>query len=362
MTCRQKNRILGFPSVCRQHFILGDFLVVDKGSTVLFDETIGLKEDYDFTCAHIEKYGSVMRCNRLTITVKHYDNAGGAVSNRNTNEEQRNINILNSKWPGCFRKHPRRKNEVILKWKGAREVDFEDEDDDEEGGDKEPKTPKTPTSQKLKTTNTAKHGRTTPTKVTPLSKLSKSKTLRSTPMKAQPNALSVKATEKVAEKFKEKMAAGKWQKASETKTPKGWPAGSFRDPSSNCSWLPKGFESGVTVTSGGQMRRIYVGPNFQKFFHKADVEKAVGRELKVKKTIKKRAPAVDNEFGSTKVIALGSGAPACDYIKKRCQKLVGKTVKDALDGLKYKHSNGADKKYGVSDLRYDILRKFIVLN
>merc|ERR1719161_1770634 len=79
----------------RHHFILGDFLVIDKGSTVLFDETIGLKEDYDFTCAHIQKYGSVMRCNRMTITVKHYDNAGGAVSNRNTQEEQRNINILN---------------------------------------------------------------------------------------------------------------------------------------------------------------------------------------------------------------------------------------------------------------------------
>lgn len=103
----------------RQHFILGDFFVVDVGSTVLFDEEMMLKEDYDFSCAHIKKYGSVMRCNRMTLSVKHYDNAGGACSNRDKKgrEECRNVAILSRKWPRVFTPNPKRKGEVIMRWK-----------------------------------------------------------------------------------------------------------------------------------------------------------------------------------------------------------------------------------------------------
>eukprot|EP00931_Biecheleriopsis_adriatica_P119373 TRINITY_DN94601_c0_g1_i1.p1 TRINITY_DN94601_c0_g1~~TRINITY_DN94601_c0_g1_i1.p1 ORF type:complete len:608 (-),score=165.05 TRINITY_DN94601_c0_g1_i1:51-1874(-) len=114
----------------RYHFILGDFFVVDKGSSVLFDEEMRLKEDYDFTCAHIKAHGSVMRCNRMTLNVKHYSNGGGAVTNRDNKgvEEKRNIGILNRKWPGCFRANPKRKNEVIMRWKGSTDADEEGED------------------------------------------------------------------------------------------------------------------------------------------------------------------------------------------------------------------------------------------
>merc|ERR1712070_450983 len=87
----------------RQHFIIGDFFVADVGSECLFDEEMRLKEDYDFTCSNIKAHGSVMRCNRMTLSVKHYANAGGACSNRDQKgqEEQRNIDILHRKWPGC---------------------------------------------------------------------------------------------------------------------------------------------------------------------------------------------------------------------------------------------------------------------
>merc|ERR1712110_505348 len=61
----------------RHHFIIGDFFVVDKGSNANFDEDMTLKEDYDFACSHIMAHGSIMRCNRLTLNVKHYDNGGG---------------------------------------------------------------------------------------------------------------------------------------------------------------------------------------------------------------------------------------------------------------------------------------------
>jgi len=58
-------RTFGGPAFSRQHFILGDFFVVDTGSKVNFDENMHLKEDYDFACSHIKTHGSVMRCNRI---------------------------------------------------------------------------------------------------------------------------------------------------------------------------------------------------------------------------------------------------------------------------------------------------------
>lgn len=102
----------------RQHFLLGDFFVVDKGSKHKFDESLTLKEDYDFTCSHIDTDGSVMRCNRMTINAKHYSNEGGACSNRDKKglEEQKNMKILYKKWPQAIFPHRSRKNEVRLAW------------------------------------------------------------------------------------------------------------------------------------------------------------------------------------------------------------------------------------------------------
>lgn len=130
------SRTFAGAAFSRQHFILGDFFAVEPDSTVKFDTEMKLKEDYDFACAHIAKYGSVMRCNRMTLSVKHYSNSGGAVSTRDKKgeEERRNIAILHRKWPGCFRSNPKRKNEVIMKWKkAASNCDDDDDDDGAEG-------------------------------------------------------------------------------------------------------------------------------------------------------------------------------------------------------------------------------------
>jgi len=123
----------------RRHFILGDFFVAEPDSTVKFDEEMHLKEDYDFSASHIAKYGSVMRCNRMTLSVKHYSNAGGAVTVRDKKglEEQRNVAILHRKWPGCFRANPKRKNEVIMKWKTAKVTNDNDDDTDDEDNKKQ---------------------------------------------------------------------------------------------------------------------------------------------------------------------------------------------------------------------------------
>lgn len=131
----------------RKNFILGDFFVADK-SPVRFDQEMTLKEDYDFTCAHINAHGSVMRCNRMTLNVKHYSNAGGACTNRDKKglEERRNIDILHRKWPGAFRRHPRRHNEVILqlsrgRLSGGCGGDGDDEEDADGGEEKKTASP-----------------------------------------------------------------------------------------------------------------------------------------------------------------------------------------------------------------------------
>lgn len=128
--------------------------MVEPDSTLKFDLDMKLKEDYDFAAAHITKYGSVMRCNRMTLSVKHYSNGGGAVTNRDQKgrEEQRNIAILQRKWPNCFRKHPRRKNEVVLQWKkSAAQSNQEGEDDDDDVMEEEQQPTKASAVKKGKT-------------------------------------------------------------------------------------------------------------------------------------------------------------------------------------------------------------------
>ncbi|CAK0816742.1 unnamed protein product [Prorocentrum cordatum] len=99
------------------HFILGDFFVAEPASKCRFDTSMTLKEDYDFSCAHIKAHGSVLRCNRMFAHARHATNAGGAVATRDSNgsKERANIAILMQKWPGVFHLNGRRQDEVIMK-------------------------------------------------------------------------------------------------------------------------------------------------------------------------------------------------------------------------------------------------------
>lgn len=123
------SRTFSGDAFSRKHFCIGDFFVVEPSSTVKFDENMKLKEDYDFSAAHVRKYGSVMRCNRMTILAKHYSNSGGAVSNRDSKEEKRNISILFEKWPNCFKLNKKRKNEVLFRWRKSEDEGAEEESD-----------------------------------------------------------------------------------------------------------------------------------------------------------------------------------------------------------------------------------------
>lgn len=106
-------------SVSSQHFILGDFFV-DDNSGCRFDTSMTLKEDYDFTCTHLAKFGSVLRCNRMIAAARHETNPGGACSVRDSagDRERDNINVLRAKWPGVFRTNPKRGDtQVIMTWR-----------------------------------------------------------------------------------------------------------------------------------------------------------------------------------------------------------------------------------------------------
>merc|ERR1711957_370933 len=113
---------LGTEEFGMHHFILGDFFVAEL-SPCRFDCSMTLKEDYDYTCSHIKTHGSVLRCNRMFLSVKHATNGGGAVAARDTAgaKEKINIEILQRKWPGVFRINNKRKavagTEVTMNWK-----------------------------------------------------------------------------------------------------------------------------------------------------------------------------------------------------------------------------------------------------
>jgi len=109
---------LGLQEYGTRHFILGDFFVADA-SPCRFDEELTLKEDYDYTCGHLQAHGSVLRCNRLFVFAKHRSNAGGAVDARDAQgeKERANIRALQRKWPGVFKENCRRTGwEVLMNW------------------------------------------------------------------------------------------------------------------------------------------------------------------------------------------------------------------------------------------------------
>ena len=97
-------------------FIIGCFLLIKK-CPLLFDEGLTLKEDYDYTLQHCEKYGGALRCNRIMPHFKHYTNKGGVVEYRNPETEQKNIKRLKRKWPNFVKDNSKRENEILIRWK-----------------------------------------------------------------------------------------------------------------------------------------------------------------------------------------------------------------------------------------------------
>lgn len=98
-------------------FCVGDLLLISHETPLRFDPAFRLKEDYDYTLAHLDEYGRVARCNRILATFLHRKNPGGAVSYRTAAMEQEAIALLKHKWGDVIADNPRRENEILLRWK-----------------------------------------------------------------------------------------------------------------------------------------------------------------------------------------------------------------------------------------------------
>ena len=99
-------------------FIVGDLNLV-KPCKLFFDIRFKLKEDYDYTLAHLTDYGRVARCDDMLVTFAHKSNAGGAVAVRTPELEQKMIALLRKKWGGgVIKDNTKRPDEILLNLRG----------------------------------------------------------------------------------------------------------------------------------------------------------------------------------------------------------------------------------------------------
>lgn len=107
------NPFFSKPGIKEKAFIIGDLFAASGDCR--FDETLPLKEDYDFTCLHLEAHGRVARVGDFLAEYTHYKNRGGAVSYRTEQLEKETCARLLERWPQYLHAHPKRKNEVVLR-------------------------------------------------------------------------------------------------------------------------------------------------------------------------------------------------------------------------------------------------------
>lgn len=69
-----------------------------KGTKLRYDESLPLKEDYDFTLQNIRIYGGCLRVNFAHYQVKQSEQEGGCSAYRNLEEEKKQFFNLQKKW------------------------------------------------------------------------------------------------------------------------------------------------------------------------------------------------------------------------------------------------------------------------
>jgi hypothetical protein len=97
-----------------RHFVIGSCCAVEP-THLRYDESLPLKEDYDYTLQHIAVYGGVCRVDPLIASFTHYTNSGGAVDARTPEREQQAIRLLKARWGSYIQDNPRRPNEILLR-------------------------------------------------------------------------------------------------------------------------------------------------------------------------------------------------------------------------------------------------------
>lgn len=72
--------------------------IINKDSSLRFDENIPLKEDYDFCLQVLNRYRKLLRNNKFHYVCDHITNAGGCTAQRTRKAEIRNMQGLIRKW------------------------------------------------------------------------------------------------------------------------------------------------------------------------------------------------------------------------------------------------------------------------
>jgi len=79
-------------------YIGGPFQCIMNGNELRYDETLPLKEDYDYTLQNLLKYGGALRFNYLSYRNKQSMQPGGCSAQRNTDREREQFDLLQKKW------------------------------------------------------------------------------------------------------------------------------------------------------------------------------------------------------------------------------------------------------------------------
>ena len=79
-------------------YIGGPFQAHLKESEIRYDEDLPLKEDYDMTLQHIQKYDGCLRVNYAHYDVKQAKQAGGCATYRSLQKEKQQFFALQHKW------------------------------------------------------------------------------------------------------------------------------------------------------------------------------------------------------------------------------------------------------------------------
>jgi len=78
--------------------VLGPFSVHLKGGDIFYDERLPLKEDYDISLQHLNKYRAILRLNKYHYECLQSVNAGGCAVYRSMDREREQLDLLIKKW------------------------------------------------------------------------------------------------------------------------------------------------------------------------------------------------------------------------------------------------------------------------
>lgn len=79
-------------------YIGGPFQAIMRGCSLRYDEDLPLKEDYDFSLQHLNKYRKTFRVNKAYYMARQSEQRGGCATYRNMDREKAQLVALQSKW------------------------------------------------------------------------------------------------------------------------------------------------------------------------------------------------------------------------------------------------------------------------